>query len=188
MQAVRASVSTRGGAPLLPQITLSDIGELEVLIHICRFLKPKGLGRLACVSSSFGRKITWSHPRRLFYQQRSVVEETARRWVAERPVKKQAVAAAQWSGWLRRMQETQETAAIAARRRHARAAKAEARRQRRVDRRKEGERLYPGDHYQLQQAFWLERDRGGDFHDFYYKQICRSYASKVDKVSIFDKF
>lgn len=44
-------------------IGLAAVEEIEVLLHICSFLDPSSLGRLACVSSSFGRKVEWSSTR-----------------------------------------------------------------------------------------------------------------------------
>lgn len=77
------------------------IEEVELLVRICGMLEPKYLGRLACVSATFGRKISW--PGRGTPGERSVVEETAMRWVMMQPAKDQKAAAVLWTGWLRRM-------------------------------------------------------------------------------------
>ena len=45
------------------RVGLAAVEEIEVLLHICSFLGPSSLGRLACVSSSFGRKVEWSSTR-----------------------------------------------------------------------------------------------------------------------------
>ncbi len=85
---------------------LGDIEEVELLVRICSFLAPKDLGRLARVSASFGRKTGWQRSAvggRM--EQRSAVEETARRWVTARPAEEQV-----WSpdgSWLWRMREIQ---------------------------------------------------------------------------------
>eukprot|EP01043_Picozoa_sp_COSAG02_P003638 COSAG02_NODE_90_length_37755_cov_29.833364_23_plen_122_part_00 len=45
--------------PELEVFGLGDIEELHVLLHICSFLAPNDLARLACVSRCFGAKIEW---------------------------------------------------------------------------------------------------------------------------------
>ena len=57
MLATRAAVDDADAAN--KPIGLGDIEEVEVLVRICGCLKPKDLGRLACVSGSFGRTIGW---------------------------------------------------------------------------------------------------------------------------------
>jgi hypothetical protein len=93
---------------LEPLLGLGQIEEVEVLVCICSYLAPKELGRLACVSASFGRKTAWQRSPPAAgesTEQRSVVEETAQRWVASRPANEQAWSAAMWPGcdWLRCM-------------------------------------------------------------------------------------
>ena len=65
--------------------SFGGIEEQEVLVHICRFLLdcPADLGHLACASSAFGRKTMWAGNEAcgVCKGERSVVEETARRWV-----------------------------------------------------------------------------------------------------------
>ena len=56
MLAARAAVSDASANAV---VGMGDIQEMEVLLRICSFLKPKGLSRLACVSKSFGHKIGW---------------------------------------------------------------------------------------------------------------------------------
>lgn len=81
---------------------LGDIEELEVLLYICSFLPPKDLGRLACVARKFGQKMEW--PRDLAYKPdgpnvlvtRSVVEESARRWVAALSAGRSELASTSW--------------------------------------------------------------------------------------------
>ncbi len=82
-----------------------NIEELEIIVRICSSLDPKELGRLACVSASFGLRTAWRGA--VTEEVRSVVEETARRWVSMQPIEEQARAAALWPGWLRRMREIQ---------------------------------------------------------------------------------
>eukprot|EP01046_Picozoa_sp_COSAG06_P049978 COSAG06_NODE_7807_length_2365_cov_5.041005_2_plen_236_part_00 len=88
--------------PATEPLGLGDIEEVDVLLHICGLLVPKDLGRLACVSASFGRKTVWPHSAGELW---SVVEETARLWVARRPAEEQA-RVGNWTNesWLRRMQ------------------------------------------------------------------------------------
>jgi hypothetical protein len=111
MLATRAAVDDADAAN--KPIGLGDIEEVEVLVRICGCLKPKDLGRLACVSGSFGRTIGWqcSVVDGGATEQRSVVEETARRWVSACPVEDQ-VTVVQWPGWLRRMQELQRLSVV----------------------------------------------------------------------------
>ena len=67
------------------QLGLGAIEEIEVLLHICSFLESlKDLGRLACVSRTFGHRLWWpcadeSGGGEL--ELRSIVEEAARRWM-----------------------------------------------------------------------------------------------------------
>ena len=90
-----------------------SIEEAEVLVQVCRFLGPKDLGRLACVSSSFGRKTCWERMVGVgSVELRSVVEETARRWVTARPIQEQAWAP-EGTSWLQRMHELQMQGAAA---------------------------------------------------------------------------
>jgi hypothetical protein len=88
--------------PATVPLGLGDIEEVDVLLRICGLLVPKDLGRLACVSASFGRKTAWPHSAG---ELRSVVEETARLWMAARPAEEQA-RVKHWTNesWLRRMQ------------------------------------------------------------------------------------
>lgn len=84
MQEVRAAISGDDARPVA--LGLGDIMEVEVLIRICSYLEPKELGRMACVSRIFGSDIKWtvvSVAGGGTGQQclRSVVEESARRWV-----------------------------------------------------------------------------------------------------------
>ena len=77
---------------------LGVIEDPEVLLFICSFLEPKELSRLAGVSRGFGRKTQWAAPEGGEPEMRSLVEESARRWVlARRPPQ------AGWQSWLRRM-------------------------------------------------------------------------------------
>ncbi len=64
-------------------LRLGDIEELEVLLAICGFLLPKELAKLACVSRCFGRRIAWAADDGTEPEWRSIVEESARRWVLE---------------------------------------------------------------------------------------------------------
>lgn len=111
MLAVRAVVDdTDAGASL----GLANLHEVEVLLLLCSLLHTKDLGRLACVCRTFGGKVDWhssavGEPPRP--QERTTVEEMARRWVLTRPAKQQATVA-HWSGWLRRMHEIQTPAAV----------------------------------------------------------------------------
>ena len=62
--------------------TLGSIEEQEVLVAICAQLQsPQDLGRLACVSRAFGGPTQWAGGGS---ESRSVVEESARRWVLAR--------------------------------------------------------------------------------------------------------
>jgi hypothetical protein len=74
------SVLACGAPPLF-----GGIEEQEVLVHICSFLLdcPADLSRLACASSAFGRKTIWAGNEVGGGSQgeRSVVEESARRWL-----------------------------------------------------------------------------------------------------------
>lgn len=82
-------------------VGFGEIGEVEVLLNICRFLEPKDLGRLACVSASFGLcKADWQ--RSAGTAQLSVVEDAAHRWVLARPAVDQALVA-HIPSWLQRM-------------------------------------------------------------------------------------
>ena len=100
MIAVRAAVPDRSVEQ--QQCGLGDIEEVEVLLNICRFLGARALGRLACVSRCFGEKLEWPaesegpEPRagrsRVWRRReaspdaplpRSVVEESARRWLIQ---------------------------------------------------------------------------------------------------------
>jgi hypothetical protein len=85
-----------------PLLAFGYIEEIELLAHICSFLASKDLGRLVCVSASFGRKTDWQRSEEGGgTQQLSVMEEVARRWVAARPAEEQA-----WApdgSWLQRM-------------------------------------------------------------------------------------
>ena len=92
---------------------LGDLEEAEQLLRICGMLTPKDLARLACSAASFGRKIAWqrSAVAGRGAEMRSVVEETARRWVTARSAREQELVA-QWSGWLRRMHEIQTSTAV----------------------------------------------------------------------------
>jgi hypothetical protein len=109
------AASTEEGTPpedseaaLHGQATTAGFGyieELEIIVNICSSLDPKELGRLACVSASFKRRTAWRGA--VTEEVRSVVEETARRWVSMQPVEEQARATALWPGWLRRMREIQ---------------------------------------------------------------------------------
>ena len=65
---------------------LGVIEDPEVLLFICGFLEPKELSRLAGVSRGFGRKTQWAALEGGEPEMRSLVEESARRWVlARRP-------------------------------------------------------------------------------------------------------
>jgi len=85
-----------------PLLAFGYIEVIELLAHICSFLASKDLGRLVCVSASFGRKTDWQRSEEGGgTQQLSVMEEVARRWVAARPAEEQA-----WApdgSWLQRM-------------------------------------------------------------------------------------
>eukprot|EP01047_Picozoa_sp_COSAG01_P058193 COSAG01_NODE_6824_length_3482_cov_5.154597_1_plen_281_part_00 len=103
--------------PTPEPIGLGDLQDIELLVYICGFSAPRDLGRLARVSASFGRKTAWQ--RSAVHgggtELRSVVEETARRWVVARPMEEQTRVAAQCLGWLWRMNEIQTPAAILSR-------------------------------------------------------------------------
>ena len=92
-----------------PPPTLGDIEEQEVLLTICAQLEsPQDLGRLACVSRAFGGPTMWVGGGS---QSRSVVEESARRWVLARtPSAEGTRSIGEQRGrgcWLRRMHELQ---------------------------------------------------------------------------------
>lgn len=79
---------------------LDIIEDVEVLLHICGYIEqPKILGRLACVSSSFGRPFAWPSVAVVGREQWSVVEESARRWI----VAQQASCLGSGHSWLRQM-------------------------------------------------------------------------------------
>jgi hypothetical protein len=81
-----------------PSLTCLD---LEILLHACSFLTSRDLGRLACVSRSFGAQSTECAGEG---EQRSLVEEASRRWVLAHPLRKGT--ARRWAGqgcWLRHM-------------------------------------------------------------------------------------
>ena len=83
-----------------PQPQFGCIEEIELLVLICGFLAPKDIGRLACTSASFGRKTKW----RGDTVERSVAEESARRWVmAQSEVEQESVRLWTDESWLRRM-------------------------------------------------------------------------------------
>ena len=63
---------------------LGVIEDAEVLLFICGFLEPKELSRLAGVSRGFGRKTQWAALEGGEPEMRSLVEESARRWVLGR--------------------------------------------------------------------------------------------------------
>ena len=93
-----------------PGLENLETAPVEVLVHICSFLAPKDLGRLACVSI-FGRKLLgWPHSIGMWPVERSVVEETARQWLVARlvarPADEQVWPVAQWSSLLRLMHIT----------------------------------------------------------------------------------
>lgn len=76
--------------PQLPEpapVALTGMGDIvtdvEMLVNICGFLEPKDLGRAACVSHLFGGKINWACGGVVHQANapRTVVEESARRWV-----------------------------------------------------------------------------------------------------------
>ena len=79
MIAVRADIQNTddqqplGGA-------FDELEEREVLLHICSFLAPRELGRLACVSRTFGGSNSGTTPGAGL----TLVEESARRWVLRR--------------------------------------------------------------------------------------------------------
>ena len=79
------------------QVGLGNLEELELLLRICSHLTLRELGRLACVSTMFGRKTTAGAL--------SVVEESARRWVLARSEAEQERVKL-WAdeSWLRRVQ------------------------------------------------------------------------------------
>eukprot|EP01046_Picozoa_sp_COSAG06_P005008 COSAG06_NODE_218_length_20036_cov_21.649446_7_plen_414_part_00 len=94
-----------------PEPTFGDIEELsvEVLLAVCAHLdSPKDLAHLACASSSFGRPVEWPSEDGNAPERRSVVEQTARRWVRARVAEQRQAglaAHARDPSWLRRMQE-----------------------------------------------------------------------------------
>lgn len=45
--------------PAIEPVGLMDVQDVEALVHICSFLAPTDLARLACASSGFGRKLVW---------------------------------------------------------------------------------------------------------------------------------
>lgn len=87
--------------------------DVEVLLIICCFLEPKDLGRLARVSRLFGGKIQWrSSEAGTAKESRSVVEESARRWVLGRSwildawtLGRKEPAPPEGKSWLRRMHD-----------------------------------------------------------------------------------
>eukprot|EP01043_Picozoa_sp_COSAG02_P039401 COSAG02_NODE_3107_length_7352_cov_61.084930_6_plen_465_part_01 len=84
-----------------------DIKELEVIVRICGYLSsPKDLGHLACVSRGFGNKVLWSSEGACeqLGSMRSVVEESARRWVLARWTHLDEDCTAEGQSWLRQMQ------------------------------------------------------------------------------------
>jgi hypothetical protein len=94
--------------PKPEMLRLGDIEELEVLLAICVFLVPKELANLACVSRCFGKHIAWAADEGIEPEWRSVVEESARRWVLEH----QSVWASSWpaahsevKSWMHQMQD-----------------------------------------------------------------------------------
>lgn len=68
---------------------LSDIEEVEILLHICSFLGVRALRSLACVSRCFGAKLEYENGVSTLLGQ-SVVEESARRLLSRCNEKEQA--------------------------------------------------------------------------------------------------
>ena len=93
----------------LRTLHFGDIDESEVLLCICSFLPTKDLGRLACVSRMFGQKRSWALGAAADpegggdSEMRSVVEESAWRWVAALPELSRSEQPA--PNWLRRKHE-----------------------------------------------------------------------------------
>jgi hypothetical protein len=87
---------------------LGDIDEIELLVNICSNLEAKELGRLARVSRAFGQKVKCSSDAGGPDLLRSVVEESARRWMldhGQQATRMGWVSHLPEEGWLRRKHE-----------------------------------------------------------------------------------
>eukprot|EP01043_Picozoa_sp_COSAG02_P008324 COSAG02_NODE_264_length_26618_cov_244.096459_8_plen_182_part_00 len=81
---------------------LGNIVDSEVLVHICSFLAPKDLGRLACAARCFSTKVEWSGSSSP--EMRSVIEESVRRWAMASMQTGEQEQAEEMNSWLRRKQ------------------------------------------------------------------------------------
>ena len=108
LQAVSGATEVGEPEPSEGEFTVfGDIKELEVIVRICGYLSsPKDLGHLACVSRGFGNKVLWPSAGACeqLVSMRSVVEESARRWVLARWTHLDEDCTAEGQSWLRQMQ------------------------------------------------------------------------------------
>eukprot|EP01047_Picozoa_sp_COSAG01_P077308 COSAG01_NODE_13877_length_1524_cov_1.363509_1_plen_294_part_00 len=100
---------------LAPSPSIGLVEDRELLLFICTFLQPRELGRLACVSRGFGCAAACVHDdvapgAQGAPEMRSLVEETARRWVQGVAVQQRrwdSQTAHAWPSWLRWMHAAQ---------------------------------------------------------------------------------
>ena len=98
----------------VPPALFGDIEVPELLLGICGWLdSPRDLGRLACTSRAFVRRTAWEGSTAGSIEWRSVIDESARRWVLAWRVA--TGCDEDWSGsWLWRMHEVQASQLIEA--------------------------------------------------------------------------